>query len=93
MQSTVKQFVREWGEEGRAERAASHAPVLAELRRLLPNAQGTRVLLPGARALSCDNTTQLASPGLTHNSLDHPRAANLLKEHTYAVSAVTSVER
>jgi carnosine N-methyltransferase len=48
VQSTIKQFVREWGEEGRAERDSAHAPVLEALGRVLPRPEGRRILLPGA---------------------------------------------
>lgn len=48
VQSTIKQMVREWGEEGEVEREAAHAPVLEALCRLLPEPEGRRVLLPGA---------------------------------------------
>jgi carnosine N-methyltransferase len=50
LQSTLKQFVREWGAEGAAERDAAHVPALEALQRALPGgaARGDRVLLPGA---------------------------------------------
>ena len=50
LQSTLKQFVREWGAEGKAERDASHNPALEALQRALPGgaARGDRVLLPGS---------------------------------------------
>ena len=50
MQSTIKQFAREWGADGAKERAAAHDPILEALQRALPNgaASGARVLLPGA---------------------------------------------
>ena len=50
LQSTLKQFVREWGAEGAAERAAAHEPALAALQRALPGGteRGDRVLVPGA---------------------------------------------
>jgi carnosine N-methyltransferase len=48
VQSTIKQCVREWGEEGRAERESAHTPVLEALRRMLPRPEGKRILLPGA---------------------------------------------
>mmetsp|Transcript_56453 Transcript_56453/g.126041 ORF Transcript_56453/g.126041 Transcript_56453/m.126041 type:complete len:403 (-) Transcript_56453:332-1540(-) len=50
VQSTLKQFVREWGEEGEAERSQAHGPLLEALQAGLPLTQGTeaRVLLPGA---------------------------------------------
>jgi len=50
LQSTLKQFVREWGAEGAAERAAAHNPALAALQLALPGgaARGDRVLLPGS---------------------------------------------
>eukprot|EP00962_Isochrysis_galbana_P008237 scaffold2248_cov133-Isochrysis_galbana.AAC.12 len=48
VQSTIKQCVREWGEEGRAERESAHTPVLEALGRMLPQPEGKRILLPGA---------------------------------------------
>lgn len=48
VQSTLKQFVREWGEDGAIERQAAHSPVLEALRKTLPEPTGRRVLLPGA---------------------------------------------
>jgi len=48
VQSTLKQFVREWGAEGRAERESAHGPVLDALRKEFPQPEGVRVLLPGA---------------------------------------------
>ena len=38
LQSTLKQFVREWGAGGQLERDAAHTPLLAALRRALPRA-------------------------------------------------------
>ena len=50
VQSTLKQFVREWGAEGHAEREAAHGPILDALARALPRSalDGARVLVPGA---------------------------------------------
>ena len=50
VESTLKQFVREWGAEGAAERAEAHEPLLDGLRQALPGggARGARVLVPGA---------------------------------------------
>mmetsp|Transcript_44264 Transcript_44264/g.116336 ORF Transcript_44264/g.116336 Transcript_44264/m.116336 type:complete len:384 (-) Transcript_44264:285-1436(-) len=50
LQSTLKQFIREWGAEGADERDASQEPLLAALERALPGgmASGARVLVPGA---------------------------------------------
>ena len=50
LQSTIKQFVREWSAEGAAEREAAQAPLLAALERALPGGavRGARVLVPGA---------------------------------------------
>jgi carnosine N-methyltransferase len=50
LQSTIKQFVREWGAEGAAEREQAHAPLFDALRKALPGGAeaGARVLLPGA---------------------------------------------
>lgn len=49
VQSTLKQFVREWGAEGQPERDAAHKPILQALLRALPDgaARGARVLVPG----------------------------------------------
>ena len=50
LQSTIKQFVREWGAEGAPERECAHRPALDALRMALPGgaARGDRVLLPGS---------------------------------------------
>lgn len=50
VQSTLKQFVREWGVEGQLEREAAHRPILEALARALPRGghDGARVLVPGA---------------------------------------------
>ena len=50
MQSTLKQFVREWSVEGSIEREAAHRPLLDALQRAVPSSalRGVRVLLPGA---------------------------------------------
>ena len=54
LQSTLKQFVREWGSEGAKEREQSHGPMLAALQELCPTAScrvpggAARVLVPGA---------------------------------------------
>lgn len=52
LQSTIKQFVREWGSDGAAEREQAHAPVLEALRQLVPvrtpSGEPARVLVPGA---------------------------------------------
>jgi carnosine N-methyltransferase len=50
LQSTLKQFVREWSAEGHAEREAAHRPLLEALERALPTADRgrLRVLVPGA---------------------------------------------
>ena len=45
VESTLKQFVREWGAEGAAERAEAHEPLLDGLRQALPGG--------GARARAC----------------------------------------
>lgn len=50
VQSTLKQFVREWGAEGEKERNEAHEPLIEALRTALPpeRNRGARVLLPGA---------------------------------------------
>ena len=58
LQSTLKQFVREWGSEGAKEREQSHGPMLQALQELCPAATScratgaaagpARVLVPGA---------------------------------------------
>eukprot|EP00965_Chrysotila_dentata_P234846 6200408-Pleurochrysis_carterae.AAC.3 len=50
VQSTLKQFVREWGAEGAHERQQAHEPLLHALQIALPGgaARGDRVLVPGA---------------------------------------------
>ncbi len=58
LQSTLKQFVREWGSEGAKEREQSHSPMLQALQELCPAATScratgaaagaARVLVPGA---------------------------------------------
>ena len=50
LQSTLKQFVREWGAGGQLERDAAHTPLLAALHRALPRGpqEHARVLVPGA---------------------------------------------
>ncbi len=51
MKTTLHQLVRDWSEEGQAERDACYAPLLAELGRHLPVTDATRnrqrVLVPG----------------------------------------------
>ena len=50
VQSTLKQFVREWGAEGAKEREAAQAPLLDALERAAPGGavRGMRVLVPGS---------------------------------------------
>ena len=36
MQSTIKQFVRDWSKDGRAERDMCYGPIIQELERLFP---------------------------------------------------------
>lgn len=50
LQSTLKQFVREWGAGGHLERDAAHTPLLKALGAALPRGaeDGARVLVPGA---------------------------------------------
>lgn len=50
VRSTLKQCVRDWGEEGEAEREGCYGPILDTLRKLYPtmeDRQGKRVLNPG----------------------------------------------
>lgn len=51
VRSTLHSCVRDWAAEGAAERAQSYAPLLGELRRLVPavcDGRRSRVLVPGA---------------------------------------------
>ena len=51
VQSTLKQFMRDWSSEGAAERQACYDPILSELVRAFPDGNcrnDTRVLVPGA---------------------------------------------
>ena len=50
VQSTLKQFVREWGAEGELERSQAHDPIIEALQAGLPltASAAPRVLLPGA---------------------------------------------
>uniref|UniRef100_K3W4W7 carnosine N-methyltransferase n=1 Tax=Globisporangium ultimum (strain ATCC 200006 / CBS 805.95 / DAOM BR144) TaxID=431595 RepID=K3W4W7_GLOUD len=52
LKSTLHQFVRDWSEEGKKEREMCYAPILKELKRVLPvkpeNQNMQRVLIPGA---------------------------------------------
>lgn len=51
VQSTLKQFMRDWSSEGAAERQACYDPILSELVRAFPDGNcrnETRVLVPGA---------------------------------------------
>ncbi|GAB9468440.1 hypothetical protein Gpo141_00005756 [Globisporangium polare] len=52
LKSTLHQFVRDWSEEGKKEREMCYAPILKELKRVLPvnpeNRNAQRVLVPGA---------------------------------------------
>ncbi|KAI9313718.1 N2227-like protein-domain-containing protein [Dichotomocladium elegans] len=53
VQSTLKQFVRDWSEEGKAERDATYGPILEELNAIysdiaLEDRGRIRVLVPGA---------------------------------------------
>jgi carnosine N-methyltransferase len=53
LQSTLKQFVREWGSDGAHERSQAHGPMLEALEQLCPARRGpgeapARVLVPGA---------------------------------------------
>ncbi|XP_031573020.1 carnosine N-methyltransferase-like [Actinia tenebrosa] len=49
--TTLKQFVRDWSEEGRAERDACYKPIIDEIKRLFPPSEDVKditVLIPGA---------------------------------------------
>eukprot|EP01059_Diplonema_ambulator_P023688 TRINITY_DN39232_c0_g1_i1.p1 TRINITY_DN39232_c0_g1~~TRINITY_DN39232_c0_g1_i1.p1 ORF type:complete len:391 (+),score=44.47 TRINITY_DN39232_c0_g1_i1:54-1226(+) len=49
--STLKQFVRDWGEEGKAERQLTYDPIYASLESYFPNRAdrlATKVLVPGS---------------------------------------------
>ncbi|TRY81920.1 hypothetical protein DNTS_013384 [Danionella cerebrum] len=52
LKSTIKQFVRDWSEEGRTERDTCYKPIVDEIQRLFPpekcNLSQVRVLVPGA---------------------------------------------
>jgi len=51
VRSTIRQCVRDWSQEGEAERAACYGPILAELEQLYPSMddrKGVRVLVPGS---------------------------------------------
>ncbi|KAM6944402.1 carnosine N-methyltransferase isoform 1-T2 [Lycodopsis pacificus] len=52
LKSTIKQFVRDWSETGRAERDTCYLPIIEEIQRLFPNDQydvsRVSVLIPGA---------------------------------------------
>ncbi|XP_028312797.1 carnosine N-methyltransferase isoform X1 [Gouania willdenowi] len=52
LKSTIKQFVRDWSEEGRAERESCYKPIIQEIQRLFPSdhydVSKVRVLVPGA---------------------------------------------
>jgi len=51
VKSTLKQFVRDWADEGAEERAANYGPLLARLQELYPDRAArtdVRVLVPGA---------------------------------------------
>lgn len=49
VRSTLRQFVRDWGREGEAERAASYGPIIDALARHMPASRGVMpaVLCPG----------------------------------------------
>ncbi len=52
MRSTLKQFVREWSEEGQPERDCCFKPIIEEVRRnfpkpILPSGERIKVLVPG----------------------------------------------
>lgn len=36
LKSTIKQFVRDWSEEGKAERDSSYAPIIQEIQKQFP---------------------------------------------------------
>ncbi|RMX61106.1 carnosine N-methyltransferase-like [Pocillopora verrucosa] len=50
--TTLKQFVRDWSDEGRAERDACYKPIIEEIQRLFPGTECSRgevsILVPGA---------------------------------------------
>uniref|UniRef100_A0A915HT62 carnosine N-methyltransferase n=1 Tax=Romanomermis culicivorax TaxID=13658 RepID=A0A915HT62_ROMCU len=48
LRSTLKQFVRDWAEEGKEERESCYTPVLEDLKQLFPDPKGVEVLVPGA---------------------------------------------
>ena len=53
IQSTLKQFVRDWSDTGKEERDASYSPILKELDHLHPTEEGKtrsdiKILVPGA---------------------------------------------
>ncbi|XP_056275762.1 carnosine N-methyltransferase [Pseudoliparis swirei] len=52
IKSTIKQFIRDWSETGRAERDTCYQPIIEEIQRLFPNDQydvsKVSVLIPGA---------------------------------------------
>ncbi|XP_037633266.1 carnosine N-methyltransferase isoform X2 [Sebastes umbrosus] len=52
LKSTIKQFVRDWSETGRAERDTCYKPIIQEIQRLFPSDQydvsKVSVLIPGA---------------------------------------------
>uniref|UniRef100_A0AAQ5XV83 Carnosine N-methyltransferase n=1 Tax=Amphiprion ocellaris TaxID=80972 RepID=A0AAQ5XV83_AMPOC len=52
LKSTIKQFVRDWSEAGRAERDSCYKPIIQEIQRLFPSDQydvsKVSVLVPGA---------------------------------------------
>ncbi len=51
MRSTLRQCVRDWSEEGAAERSACYGPILSELERLYPDRAAraaVKVLVPGS---------------------------------------------
>lgn len=39
LKSTIKQFVRDWSEDGQAERESCYRPIIREIQRLFPNDQ------------------------------------------------------
>ena len=48
VQSTLKQFVRDWSRDGAKERQQCYAPILEELKRVFPDPKDVKVLVPGA---------------------------------------------
>ncbi|XP_028852083.1 carnosine N-methyltransferase isoform X2 [Denticeps clupeoides] len=52
LKSTIKQFVRDWSEDGKAERESCYKPIIEEIQRLFPQDQwdvsNIRILVPGA---------------------------------------------